>query len=69
MKKLFLSLAVICSVAFVSCGGKKAEDQAQEAEATPQEEVVAADVATVADTTGDTVTVDTVVAVEAANVQ
>lgn len=63
MKKLFLSLAVLFSVAMVSCGGNKAE----KAEDTmPVEEVVAADVAVVEDTVApDSVVNDTVVAVAA----
>ncbi|MCH5224290.1 MAG: hypothetical protein J1E82_09635 [Muribaculaceae bacterium] len=40
MKKLFLSLAVVFSVAMVSCGGNKAEQNAEEA-APAVEEVVA----------------------------
>lgn len=68
MKKLFLSLAVVCSLAIVSCGNKA--EKAQETEEAPvAEEVVDAAAATVADTVNDTVVVDTVVAVEAANVQ
>ena len=39
MKKVFLSLAVICSVALVSCGGNKAEKEAEDQ--APVEEVVA----------------------------
>lgn len=68
MKKLFLSLAVIFSVAMVSCGGNKAEKEAEEA--APVEEAVVADVVTVEDTVApDSVVTDTVVAVEAAPVQ
>ena len=64
MKKVFLSLAVVCSVALVSCGGHKAAEEAQE-EAPAVEEVVA-DAAVVADTVApDSVVVDTVVAVAA----
>ena len=67
MKKLFLSLAVLFSVAMVSCGGNKAEKEA--AEEAPVEEAVVADVATVEDTIApDSVVTDTVVAVEAAPV-
>ena len=66
MKKLFLSLAVLFSVAMVSCGGNKAQQEAEEA---PVEEAVVADVATVEDTVApDSVVTDTVVAVEAAPV-
>ena len=67
MKKLFLSLAVIFSVAMVSCGGNKAEKEA--AEEAPVEEAVVADVAVVQDSVApDSVATDTVVAVEAAPV-
>ena len=67
MKKLFLSLAVVFSVAMVSCGGNKAQEAAEEA---PVEEAVVADVVTVEDTVApDSVVTDTVVAVEAAPVQ
>ena len=64
MKKLFLSLAVLFSVAMVSCGGNKAE---KAEDTTPAvEEVVAADVAVVEDTVcPDSVVCDTVVAVAA----
>ena len=64
MKKLFLSLAVLFSVALVSCGGNKAEKEAEDT--VPVEEVVAADVAVVEDTVApDSVVTDTVVAVAA----
>ena len=64
MKKVFLSLAVLFTVALVSCGGKKAAEEAQE-EAAPVEEVVA-DAAVVSDTLpNDSVVSDTVVAVAA----
>ena len=64
MKKVFLSLAVIASVALVSCGGNKAEKEAEEA--APVEEVVVADAAVVEDTVApDSVVTDTVVAVAA----
>ena len=64
MKKVFLSLAVICSVALVSCGGNKAEKEAEEQ--APVEEVVA-DAAVVADTVApDSVVNDTVVVAEVA---
>ena len=59
MKKVFFSLAVLCSVALVSCGGNKA------AEATDSETVVAEEVV---DTIVATDSNDTVVAVEAAEV-
>ena len=63
MKKVFLSLAVLFSVALVSCGGHKAAEEAQEE--APAEEVVA-DVAVVEDTVApDSVVSDTVVAVAA----
>ena len=41
MKKLFLSLAVVCSVALVSCGGNKAKEEAAEDTTPVVEEVVA----------------------------
>ena len=64
MKKVFLSLAVIASVALVSCGGHKAAEEAQEE--APAEEVVVADAAVVEDTVApDSVVTDTVVAVAA----
>ena len=63
MKKVFLSLAVLFSVALVSCGGNKAEKEAQEE--APVEEVVA-DAAVVEDTVApDSVVADTVIAVAA----
>ena len=63
MKKVFLSLAVVCSVALISCGGNKAEKEAEET--APVEEVVA-DAAVVEDTVApDSVVTDTVVAVAA----
>ena len=45
MKKVFFSLAVLCSVALVSCGGNKAEnaDSAVDSAAIVAEEVVVAD--------------------------
>lgn len=65
MKKVFLSLAVLFSVALVSCGGNKAEKEAEET-AEPVEEVIAADAAVVSDTlANDSVVNDTVVAVAA----
>ena len=68
MKKVFLSLAVLFSVALVSCGGNKAEKEAEET-AEPVEEVVAADAAVVSDTlANDSVVNDTVVAVAAEEV-
>ena len=70
MKKLFLSLAVVCSVAIVSCGGNKTEQTEETEAAAPVEEVIDAAAATVVDSIApDSVSVDTVVAVEAANVQ
>ncbi|MCH5226946.1 MAG: hypothetical protein J1F16_03900 [Muribaculaceae bacterium] len=63
MKKVFLSLAVLFSVALVSCGGHKAAEEAQEE--APVEEVVA-DAAVVEDTVApDSVVADTVIAVAA----
>ncbi|MCH5228626.1 MAG: hypothetical protein J1F12_01360 [Muribaculaceae bacterium] len=63
MKKVFLSLAVLFSVALVSCGGHKAAEEAQEE--APVEEIVA-DAAVVEDTVApDSVVADTVVAVAA----
>ena len=65
MKKVFLSLAVLFSVALVSCGGNKANEENQDAEAPVAEEVVA-DAAVVEDTVApDSVVTDTVVAVAA----
>ena len=64
MKKVFLSLAVVFSVALVSCGGHKAAEETQE-DAAPVEEVVA-DAAVVEDTVApDSVVTDTVVVAEA----
>ena len=63
MKKLFLSLAVLFSVAMVSCGGNKTEQTEEQA---PAEEAVVADVAVVEDTVApDSVQPETVVAVAA----
>ena len=63
MKKVFLSLAVLFSVALVSCGGHKAAEEAQEE--APVEEVVA-DAAVVQESVApDSVQNDTVVAVAA----
>ena len=63
MKKVFFSLAVLFSVALVSCGGHKAAEENQEE--APVEEVVA-DAAVVEDTVApDSVVTDTVVAVAA----
>lgn len=60
MKKVVLSLAVLFSVALVSCGGNKAA----EADSTPVEAAVEEVVAEVADSVApDSVAVDTVVAV------
>ena len=64
MKKVFLSLAVLFSVALVSCGGNKANEENQEAEAPV--EVVEADAAVVQESVApDSVQNDTVVAVAA----
>lgn len=64
MKKVFFSLAVLCSVALVSCGGNKA------AEATDSESIVAVeavDTLVAVDSAKDTVVaVEAVEAVEAA---
>lgn len=68
MKKVFLSLAVIFSVAMVSCGGNKANEEAVDTMPV-EEEVVAADAAVVADSVApDSVQLDTVVAVAAEEV-
>ena len=65
MKKVFLSLAVLFSVALVSCGGNKAAKEEAQEEAPVVEEVVA-DAAVVEDTVApDSVVTDTVVAVAA----
>ena len=67
MKKVFLSLAVICSVALVSCGGNKAEKEAEEENVPVQEEVV--DAVAAVDTLNagtDSQQVDTIVVAEAA---
>lgn len=61
MKKLFLSFAVLFSVALVSCGNNAQKEEA--AEEAPVE--VVADAAVVEDTVGDSVVTDTVVAVAA----
>ncbi|MDE6669326.1 MAG: hypothetical protein K2K26_06565 [Muribaculaceae bacterium] len=63
MKKIFLSLAVIASVALVSCGGNKnAENNAEDAAAAVTE--VAAEVVTDS-CCGDSACADTTVAVAA----
>lgn len=61
MKKIVLALAVVFSVALVSCGNKQAEavDSDTVVEVAVEEEV---------DTIGDTVVADTVVAAEVAEV-
>ena len=46
MKKLFLSLAVVCSVALISCGGNKAKEEAAEETTPVVEEVAVVEVAT-----------------------
>lgn len=64
MKKVALSLAVLFSVALVSCGGNKAAEAAD----SDSVEVVAAEVEEVvvdSPVAGDSVAVDTAVAVEA----
>lgn len=65
MKKLFLSLAVICSVALVSCDGNKeaandsvADTQTEVAAATNEEEVTAPNDSTI-EVTDTTVAVET----------
>lgn len=60
MKKVFLSLAVVCSVALVSCGGNKAAEAA--AEDSVNVEVAAAEEVVVDTVAPDSVVVDTVVA-------
>ncbi len=60
MKKVFLSLAVVCSVALVSCGGKKAAEEA--AQDSVNVEVAAAEEVVVDSVAPDSVAVDTVVA-------
>ena len=66
MKKLFLSLAVVFSVALVSCGGNKAEQADENAAPEAAEEVVDATAAVVSDTlANDSVVNDTIVAVAA----
>lgn len=61
MKKIVLALAVVFSVALVSCGNKNAEAVDSDTVAVVVEEVAA-------DTVGDTVVADTVVAAEVAEV-
>ena len=61
MKKVFLSLAVVCSVALVSCGGNKAAE-AEAAEDSVNVEVAAAEEVVVDSIAPDSVAVDTVVA-------
>ena len=63
MKKVFLSLAVLASVAMVSCGNKAAEEANAEAADTTATEVVAAEVENVE--VLDTVAANDTVAVEA----
>lgn len=59
MKKIVLALAVVFSVALVSCGNKNAE-------AVDSDTVVAVVEEVAVDTANDTVVTDTVVAAEAA---
>lgn len=67
MKKVFLSLAVLFSVALVSCGGHKAEESQAEA---PEAEVVEAVAAVDTLNAGtDSQQVDTIVAVGAAEAE
>ena len=61
MKKIVLALAVVFSVALVSCGNKQAE-------AVDSDTVVEVAVEETVDTIGDTVLTDTVVAAEVAEV-
>ena len=69
MKKVFLSLAVLFSVALVSCGGHKAAEEAQEEAQAPEVEVVDAVAATDTINAGtDSQQVDTIVAVAAQEV-
>ena len=69
MKKVFLSLAVVFSVALISCGGHKAAEEAQEEQNVPVEEVVDAVAATDTLNAGtDSQQVDTIVAVAAEGV-
>ena len=63
MKKVFLSLAVLASVAMVSCGNKAAEEANTEAADSTATEVVAAEVENVE--VLDTVAANDTVAVEA----
>jgi uncharacterized protein YcfL len=67
MKKVFLSLAVIASVALVSCGGNKA---AEAADSVAEDTAVVVEVAEVAVDTAaaDSAAADTVVVAEAAAV-
>lgn len=60
MKKVFLSLAVVCSVALVSCGGGNKAVEA--AEDSVNVEVAAAEEVVVDSIAPDSVAVDTVVA-------
>ncbi len=65
MKKVILSLAVIFSVAMVSCGGKKAAEEAADSAAVVVEEAAVEVVDTVNAGT-DSAAVDTAVAAVAA---
>ena len=67
MKKLFLSLAVVFSVAMVSCGGNKEKEEAAE-DTMPVEVVEMAAVETVDSTGVDSTQPDTAVAVAVENV-
>lgn len=62
MKKVFFSLAVLCSMALVSCGGNKA------AEATDSETVAAIEEVAVAVESTESGVAESAVAVEAAEV-
>lgn len=62
MKKVFFSLAVLCSMALVSCGGNKA------AEATDSETVAAIEEVAVAVESTESGVVESAAAVEAAEV-
>lgn len=72
MKKIFLSLAVLATVALVSCGGKKAEaTDSDSIDTTAAIEVVEETTDTTNDTVKDTTVAAEVVATEtpAANAQ
>lgn len=64
MKKVFLSLAVIATVALASCGGHKAEKEAQDAQADAPEAVVEEGAAEGAVCENDSCCADSLVVVE-----